>query len=705
MNLATLRNIGIIAHIDAGKTTFSERVLFYSHVIHRMGEVHEGAATMDFLPEEQERGITIAAACITCLWNGFTINLVDTPGHVDFTVEVERSLRVLDAAVGLFCAVGGVEPQSETVWRQAEAFGIPKLAVINKLDRQGASYTAVFEAIQARLGAHPVPVTIPLGLGDEFCGVLDIITEEAILFDSESKGEALMRRPFTPEEADSAAPWRDRLIDALTALDDTLLEVCLAGDKPTSASLLAVLAKATRERLLVPVFAASALRNIGIQPVLDAICALLPSPLEIPPVKGFAVKRGGKTEQENSQQNQALNSEITGKNLSQENAAVATGEPVFIAPDPAAALCALVFKVVMERGRKLAFLRLYSGTLREGDQLANVNLGGHERVSRLFRLHASRHEQLDVAFAGDIVAVQGLKKVRTGDTLVSGARQILLEPLRQWRPVISLAFEPKNTEEGVILDEALSAITAEDPTIQVVLDEGAGQRIVSGMGELHLEVIGERIFREYGIKPRVGNPQVVCRETIRGKGTGESIFARELGGQSHHGDVAVEVRPAQRESGITTRLECETALLPPALVQNALLGIADTVSVGPTGYPVDDVEVIVTRLGRKEGLSTPIGFRIAAQQAVRLAFENAGSLLLEPLMQVDITVPDTFLGAVISVLGTRAARVEAVDDLADLKHVRAVAAMRGLFGFATSLRSVTQGRAGVVMQFLRFDAL
>ena len=678
-SLSSLRNIGIIAHIDAGKTTFSERILFYSDVIHRMGEVHEGAATMDFMPEEQERGITIASACITCLWQGHTVNLVDTPGHVDFTVEVERCLRVLDAAVGIFCAVGGVEPQSETVWRQADEFGIPRLAVVNKMDRPGASYSAVLEAMRERLGANPVAVTIPLGEGEEFEAVLDLVRGEKLVFDSAAFGREIARFPFTSEEAALAGPWRDALLDALTMEDDALLDICLSGEDPPPEMLDAALRKGTLARHFVPVFAASALKNMGVQPVLDAVCRYLPAPDDVPP---------------------ALAQVADGKDA---------GERVPVIPDPEGPVCALVFKVLMSGGRKIVFLRLYSGTLREGDTLINASSGRKERVMRLYRLHAGQRENLECAGAGDIVAAQGIKEACTGDTLTSGGKRMLLEPLRAWRPVISLAFEPKNTEEGERLDAALETFAAEDPTLAVEMNEATGQRIVSGMGELHLEVLADRIRREWNISPRVGNPQVVCRETIAGAGSGVGVFDRELGSQAHYGRVDVAVAPKDRSSGVETSFAlgaAEPSQWHHSLIQAAEQGVRDACYSGPQGFPVEDLSIRILGLGRGPGgLATAPGMHMAAQQAVRQALDNAGSVTLEPVMQVDISVPKSFLGAVVSLLGTRGARVEGIGDRAGLKQIRALAPMRGLFGFATALRSATQGRAGLMLQFLRFDSV
>lgn len=684
MDLSQLRNIGVIAHIDAGKTTFSERILYYSNLIHRMGEVHEGAATMDFMPEEQERGITIASACVTCLWQGHTINLVDTPGHVDFTVEVERCLRVLDSAIGIFCAVAGVEPQSETVWRQADAFGIPRLAVINKMDRPGADYAAALESMRTRLNANPVPVTIPLGQEENFEAVLDVVRQERVSFDGAELGKKVERRPFAAEEAAIAAPWRERLMDALTMEDDALLDLYLAGEEPPVAMLDAALRKGTLARRLVPVYAASALRNIGVQPVLDGVCAYLPSPQDLPPALAYkSGRRGGAAEGGEE-------------------------ERVAIAADPEAPLCALVFKVLMSQGRKTLFLRLYAGALKEGDAVLVASSGKRERVMRLYRLYADRRENLAEALCGDIVAVQGPKEAQTGDTLVGKEPLVALEPLRSWRPVMSLAFEPRNSEEGERLDAGLETFAAEDPTLVVEMDDVTGQRIVSGMGELHLEVLADRLRREWNISPRMGNPQVVCRETIGSAAEAAGEFDRELGGQAHYGFVRLRAAPRERNSGVSI------SFAPGAYVQNewnqalldaAVQGLHDACCSGPSGYAVEDVELCVTGLEKKNGLATVPGMHMAAQHALRLALEKAGPVLLEPVMRVDVSVPESFLGSVIALLGARGARVEGLDDKGGQKHIRALAPMRGLFGFATALRSASQGRAGLMMQFLHFDAV
>ena len=470
--MKNLRNIGIIAHIDAGKTTLSERILFYTSKIHRMGEVHDGTATMDFMPEEQERGITIAAAASTCRWKDWTLNLIDTPGHVDFTIEVERSLRVLDGAVGVFCAVGGVEPQSETVWRQSESFGVPKIAFVNKMDRVGANFSAVLDALHERLGANPAPVTVPLGEGPDFYAVADVIAMKKLVFDEDSQGRTMEVLPLDENEKAEASLWRDRLLETLGENDDAFMELYLE-EHFTEEDIHEAMKRATLARKVTPVLAGSALRNAGVQPLLDAVGRYLPSPLDVPAPHGTTVD--------------------------------GTKEKVLdISPD--APFCGLVFKVLMEGGRKTALVRIYAGRLKDGDVVRNTALGKDERVSRLFRMDADQQEQLAEASSGDIIAVLGLRSARTGDTVAAPGLDILLENLEEVKPVISMALEPRNAEEGKTLDEALARYSAEDPTLGVSQDEGSGDRIISGMGELHLDVVMERMRREYGISPRAGQP-------------------------------------------------------------------------------------------------------------------------------------------------------------------------------------------------------
>ncbi len=673
--MKNIRNIGIIAHIDAGKTTLSERMLFYSRKIHRLGEVHDGTATMDYLPEEQERGITITSACTSCRWNDCDLNLIDTPGHVDFTIEVERSLRVLDGAVGVFCAVAGVEPQSETVWRQSERFGVPKLAFINKVDRLGADFAAVLDALHARLSANPVALVIPWGQGEDFEAVLDVLREERLDFDPADQGRTVARRPWTDEERAFAAPWRERALEKIAEADEEFLERYLGGDYSLD-DINAALRRATLARTLTPAFCGSALRNTGVQPVLDAVCAFLPSPEDIPSPVGHD----------------------------------AEGREIVVSPDGPTA--ALVFKVLMEEGRKLAFLRLYAGSIREGDSLRNTATGKDDRVGRLYRMHADRREQLAVAEAGDIVAVVGLRGARTGDTYTERGGVLRLETIDSYPPVITLALEPRNADEGKILDEALARYVEEDPTFHAVMDEESATRAISGMGELHLEVLLERLTRECGVSPRVGNPQVTLRETIRKTASAAHVFDRELGKERHHGEVSLTVSPRPRGAGNEVRLgdflpadpKEAARILPQPLVEATLSGVRDALQCGDlTGYPVEDVDVLITGVVRQEGLTTAPGCHMAAGAALREALAAASPIALEPVMHVEISVPDDFLGAAISLFGGCGGKVDDLQDRGGLKQISGSAPMRKLFGFSTSLRSVTQGRAGLMLSFDRFD--
>lgn len=689
-----MRNIGVIAHIDAGKTTLTERLLFYTETIHRMGEVHDGNATMDFMPEEQERGITIASACVTCTWDGFQINIIDTPGHVDFIIEVERALRVLDGAVGVFCAVGGVEPQSETVWRQSEKYHVPKLAFINKIDRPGANFSRVVEEMRSRLGAKAAPVTIPLGEGDGFGAIGDVIRLERLEFGGDM-GSSVVRQPLSGEEREQVLIWREKLLELLADEDEAIMEAYLAGETDALAAdiLDGALRKACIAGRATPVFAGSALRNVGVQPLLDGIVRYLPSPLEARPALGVPIE-GEET------------------------------QPV--APRPEDPLVALIFKVVLEAGRPLALARLYAGVLQAGTQARNTTQGIEERPARLFRLNASRREALECAGAGDIVAIAGLRAPRTGDTLCTRPRLVRLEKPELYRPVISLALEPRNAEEGKKLDEALERYCLEDPTLGVETDEATGQRILSGMGELHLEVLLERLGREYGIGPRSGNPQVILQETITRQASGSCLFERELGNVPHHGAVELQVAPLPRGSGVRIEFQLPVApekakgtsgkngrrddtSFPAAWLDAVRQGIESGLQSGSAGgYPVQDISVQITALDRQEK-STPAGFHMAAVGALRQALEKAAPALLEPIMELEITTPEASLGNVMALLGTRGARVEALEARQDgreaLHLVRARAPLRTLFGFSTALRSSSQGRGAFVMRFATFDLL
>ncbi len=678
--LEKIRNIGIIAHIDAGKTTLTERILFYTDKIHRLGEVHDGTATMDFMPEEQERGITISSACTTCEWNGHSISIIDTPGHVDFTIEVERSLRVLDGAIGVFCAVAGVEPQSETVWRQSEKFGVPKLAFINKIDRTGADFQAALQAMRVRLYANPLPLTIPLPGDDASRGtassVIDLITLEEVHFDQPSQGRFIQRRPVREEHAAYAAEQREIMLERLAESDDEFFTIFLSSEAAPG-NIRPAIRRATLKRAVVPVFAGSALRNVGVQLLLDGVCAYLPSPADITVPQGLDAS---------------------------------SEKRVAIAPSPSAPFSALVFKVIMEGSRKFSLLRIYAGSVEEGESCRNVTAQKDERFSKIYRMHAGRRDTIEKARAGELVAAVGLRTARTGDTLSDPGHPYLLENIATYRPVISLALEPKNTEEGSRLDEVLERILLEDPTLSVEQDESTGQRILSGMGELHLEVVLERISREYGVRPRVGNPQVVHQETVGKSASGSGEFDRELGEQEHYGYVTVRISPEERGAGNqifwAPELEAQLQSWSKSWTDAARQGVVDSLQSGViNGFPVEDVCVTITELKRREGASSPAGYHMAAVAAVKQALQNAAPVLLEPIMEVEITVAEAFVGACISLLGARGGKVENMTDAAGQKVIQAFAPLRGLFGFSTALRSATQGRAGLLMRFERFDRM
>ncbi len=671
--LSTLRNIGIIAHIDAGKTTLTERILYYSGRIHRIGEVHEGTATMDYMPEEQERGITITSAVTTCPWRDCLVNIIDTPGHVDFTIEVERSLRVLDGAVGVFCGVSGVQPQSETVWRQSEHYRVPKIAFVNKLDRPGADFSAVLESITTRLRAKPLALTVPDGEGPELRGIFDLIDEKRLVFDQADQGVEFAVFDWTEEERAHLAPWREKVLEAAAEEDDALMERYLSGEVLAPAEIRAALRKATLGMRLVPVLAGSALKNVGVQPVMDAICHYLPGPAEVPPAEGL--------------------DPVTKRRKS---------FPV----SPDAPLSALAFKVSLDSGRKLVLMRLYSGMLQAGDTVYNSTRGVRERVARLFKLHAGRKEQVEQALAGEIVAAAGMKDARTGDTLCQENDPVVLERIGDYRPVISVAIEPRNSEESGKLDEVLEKYLMEDPTLAVKRDEETGQVVLSGMGELHLEVILERMSREFGLAPRSGKPQVVYQETVGGRAEAFEEFHRELGEVMHYGGVRLSVEPLTRDSGRDVVLEVDGQTCPAAWLEAVVEGVSDGLQSGVIkGYPVQDVRVRVLDLARREGESSPAGYRMAAAMALKKALAGAQPLLLEPIMWVEIGVPDDFVGEVVGLLGAKGAKIENLFDRAGQKVIQALAPLSPLFGFSTDLRSATQGRAGFVMKFSRFDVL
>lgn len=670
--LEKIRNIGIIAHIDAGKTTLTERILYYTQKIHRMGEVHEGTATMDFLPEEQERGITIASAFTSCLWRDKIINIIDTPGHVDFTVEVDRALRVLDGAVAVFCAVGGVEPQSETVWRQSTKYHIPKLAFINKMDRPGADFEAVLDAMQNKLGAVPLPVQVPLGEGEDFKAVLDVISGQKLVFENHSLGRTIDRLQPDSQELELAAKWRSILVEALADHDDQIMEDFLDGQDIPAEKLLSTIRTLCLELKGVPVLSGTALKNIGVQPLMDAICEFLPSPWDVPQVQGLDP---------------------------------ATHKSRSFPVQSSAPLSALVFKVSMETGRKLVFLRIYSGTIKAGDTVYNSAQGVQERAARLFTVHAKHREKLEKAGAGEIVAAAGMKDARTGDTICSQKEPIILEKISDYVPVISLALEPRNSQEEDKLTFALDRMLQEDPTLFFERDQETDQIIISGMGELHLDVVLHRMRREYGVDFRAGNPQVVHQETISEKARANGEFARELGEEFHYGWVEVQLEPRSRGQGNRISLEVDYESWSQTWLDAAHEGVEDALQAGEIqGFPITDVHVRVKRLKSEKGADS-IGFRLAAVQAVKNAMKQAGPVMLEPIMNLEINTPADFVGECINLLGAKSARVENMFDRGEQKIIHSLAPLRNMFGFSTDLRSATQGRAGFTMKFHSFDAM
>ena len=673
-----VRNLGVVAHIDAGKTTVSERFLFHSGKIHKVGEVHDGETEMDWMDQERERGITITAAATTFEWKKHEIHLIDTPGHVDFTIEVERSLRVLDGAVVVFCGVAGVQPQSETVWHQADKFKVPRLAFVNKLDRVGASFPAVVADIRERLGANAVPIQLPIGVEDAFTGCIDLVRQKALMF----TGDVTDAPEVTEIPADlaaTAADARDQMIQALADLDDAIAVKYLEGQELTVAELDAAIRKATIAVKMVPVLGGTALRNKGIHPLLDAVLAYLPSPADLPPVTGVDPR--------------SIKSESGAERLSR-------------APKNAEPFAALAFKIAMDEGRKVVFMRIFSGTIEPGHEVLNVRTGKKEKVARLFHIHANKRERLEKGVAGEIVAAAGLKEATTGDTICDPKAPILLERIDTYEPVISQAIEAENQAAKERLDFALGKMTEEDPTFRTHEDPDTGQTLIRGMGELHLEIIVDRMKREYGVQARAGKPQVVYRETVLGEGEGHAVFERDLKEQAIYGEATCTVKNRQRGSGMDfKRALPPSLLLPDVVVAAAMQGLRDAASSGPDGYPLEDVEVTLTSLKLKEGANGEIGSRAAAAEAFRRAVQNASPSRLEPLMAVEVTVDDEFLGAVIGDLNQRRGQVQDVGSRGVKRLVSALVALRNMFGYSTRLRSLTEGRATFSMQFHAYDTL
>jgi elongation factor G len=670
--LSRTRNIGIVAHIDAGKTTVSERILFYTGKSYKMGEVHDGEAVMDWMPQEQERGITITSAVTTCTWENHEIHIIDTPGHVDFTIEVERSLRVLDGAVVVFCAVGGVEPQSETVWHQADKYGVPKVAFINKMDRVGADFAHVVKMMGERFNSLPLPIQIPLGEGEDFRGVVDLIRLQLITWDDSTKGLSYTYGEIPADILPQALEQRDRLLAALADADDAIAEKYLDGAEIPAEEIMAALRKATISLQVVPVMCGSALRNRGVQPVLDAVVHYLPSPEDIPPVTGV----NPVTKQEETRPSSEK-------------------EP----------LAALAFKIMQDEGRKLTYLRIYSGRLHAGDELYNASRGKKEKIARLLKMHANKRERVEQASAGDIIAVMGLKEITTGDTICDEAHPILLEPIEFYEPVISLAIEAKTPGDQEKLTVALNKLLEEDPTLRVKYDDETAQTVISGMGELHLEIITDRLLREFNARVNVGKPRVVHRETIQKRVESEGLFEKELGDKKHHGHVKLILEPMERGGGveIVRRLKEEEAI-PEELLLAMEDGLRESLLSGVVaGYPVIDIRIVIAGGNLKEGETTVLGCKIAAAQALRDGCLKADPVLLEPIMLVDVLTPADFMGEVIGDINARRGEIQAITPKGSVSEVRAKVPLKAMFGYSTDLRSATQGRAVFTMQFFSYD--
>ena len=670
-NISQIRNIGIIAHIDAGKTTVTERILYYSGRSHKIGEVHDGEAVMDWMPDEQERGITITSAVTTCPWKGSEIQLIDTPGHVDFTIEVERSLRVLDGAVGVFCAVGGVEPQSETVWRQADKYHVPKIAFINKMDRIGANFFGTVEMIKERLDAVPLILALPAGSEDNFFGTVDLVNMQLIQWDEESLGEEYTAEPIPEAQAEIAAEYRDQLIETLAEVDDTVMEAYLSETPVSKAVLLSAIRKATIGLKLVPVLCGSALKNKGIQPLLDAIVQFLPSPVDIPPISGVDPQ---------------------------------TGEPIECPASDKHPLAALIFKVAMTEGRKLSYVRIYSGKIKAGGEVYNPARRIKEKLARILKMHANKRERIDSAAAGNIVGIVGLKDSFTGETLCLPSHPVLLEQIEFYEPVISIAVEPKTHSDQEKLDLVFAKFVAEDPTLRVRKDEDTGQMILSGMGELHLEVIISRMRREFKTSVNVGKPQVVYRESLNRQAKASAVFDKEIAGQRHFGEIHLTVKPVSRGSGNSFRSAVSAETIPVNFIPAIEEGVMEALESGTlSGYPVLDVAVVLTGGTYKESLSSELALKVSASMACNLALTKAEPYLLEPIMSLEVFVPELFTGDVIGDLNSRNGKIEAIKPQLGVQVIKGIAPLSRMFGYATALRSATQGRGTFTIQFSHFD--
>ncbi|MBI2092574.1 MAG: elongation factor G [Deltaproteobacteria bacterium] len=671
--LKKMRNIGIMAHIDAGKTTVSERILFYTGKTYKIGEVHNGAAVMDWMEQEQERGITITSAATTCNWKDHQINIIDTPGHVDFTIEVERSLRVLDGAVGVFCAVGGVEPQSETVWRQANKYHVPRIAFVNKMDRVGADFKRVVRMMRERLHTHPVCFQIPVGAGDEFEGIIDVLRKKLLRYSEEDMGSTVAESEIPAEYTDEAEDLREQLVEAVVESDDALLNKYLEGQSLTEAEILACARKSTLAMKITPVFCGAAFKNKGVQQMLDAVVNLLPSPLDRPPIEGV------------------LESDKEKKEVRK--------------PSSEDKLSAIAFKIATDPFvGQLTYIRVYSGCLESGVAVYNSIKRKNERIGRLVRMHANKREEVKQVTAGDIAAAVGLKYTTTGDTLCDGGRPILLETMVFPVPVISVAVEPKTKADQGKLDTALQKLALEDPSFKVKVDTETGQTIISGMGELHLEIIVDRMMREFGVAANVGAPQVAYRETVTVESKAEGKYIRQTGGRGQYGHVCLKVSPGERGKGFEFIDDIKGGRVPREYVTAAKKGLEEALSTGVlAGYPVVDVKVSVYDGSYHEVDSSEMAFKIAASMGFKEACAKAHPVLLEPIMSMEVVTPDEFIGSVTGDLSSRRGKIMRSEIRSGSHIVVAQVPLAKMFGYATSLRSVTQGRATYTMQFSHYE--
>jgi elongation factor G len=673
IELSKLRNIGIMAHIDAGKTTTTERILYYTGRTHKMGEVHEGAAVMDWMEQEQERGITITSAATTSIWEGHRINIIDTPGHVDFTVEVERSLRVLDGAIALFDSVAGVEPQSETVWRQADKYRVPRIAYINKMDRVGANFASAVKTMQDRLGAHPLPIQLPIGEEAAFTGVIDLVTERALVWKDEL-GTEWEEQDIPSEMADEAHDARTHLIEACADYDDELMEAYLAEETISPERIKKALRQATLDIKVTPVLCGSSFKNKGVQPLLDAVIDYLPSPLDVPPVTGVEPTKDEE------------------------------GRVAERPADDNAPFAALAFKVMADPYvGKLTYFRVYSGTLAAGTKVLNASTGRTERIGRILEMHANHREEREEIYAGDIVAGVGLKQTSTGDTLCDPAAPIKLETIEFPEPVISVSIEPKTKADQEKLGTALARLAEEDPTFQVRSDEETGQTLISGMGELHLEVIVDRMLREFKVDANVGRPQVAYRETVRQPVSKiEGRFVRQTGGRGQYGHAVIDLEPAPGE-GFDFVNKIKGGSIPSEFIPAVEQGIEEALESGvKAGYPMVDVRVTLTDGSYHDVDSSEMAFKVAGSMALREAARRAKPVLLEPIMAVEVVTPEEFMGDVIGDLNRRRGRIEGMEPRGNTQVVWAYVPLAQMFGYATDLRSQTQGRATYTMQFDRY---